>query len=78
VRLEFDEENDRAKLVIVDERQTYESGHTEAVYVTPNQEDEPGVMVQIGFESPCKLLWISVEPASRALPRELLEGAKGV
>jgi hypothetical protein len=77
MRLEYDETRDRARIVIGDEAQTYESGYTEAVPVTPEDADR-GVMVQLGFEHPARLLWISVEPATRALPRDLLAEATRV
>ena len=77
MRLEFDEGRDRARLVIVDEPQTRDSGYTEALFITPEDADE-GVMVQLGFEQPTRLLWISVEPASAALPEDLLDGANRV
>jgi hypothetical protein len=62
--------------VIVDEPQTRD-GYTEALFITPEGANK-GVMVQLGFEQPTRLLWISVEPASAALPDELLGGATQV
>jgi hypothetical protein len=74
MRVVFDEQHDRATFVIVDGQQTHETGYTEALFVTPD-EAEAGVMVQLGFEQPARLLWISVEPASLALPRDVLAAA---
>jgi hypothetical protein len=80
MRVEFDEERDRAKFIFVDDaRQTRDGGYTEAMYVTDasiEPTSEPGLMVQVGFETPLKLLWLSVEPASLALPRDVLAAAE--
>ena len=71
----YDEQHDRIYLRVGDGRQTRDGGYTQPVYVSPDEDDpsrEPGVMVQLGFEQPCRLRFISVEPASLTFHEEFL------
>jgi hypothetical protein len=77
VRITFDHETDSARIFLSPERQSHERGATFAVLV--HDEDHPereAILVQVAFENYERLLWIKVDHASRALPRELLAQAE--
>ena len=79
MRMVLDEARDTATFYFSDERQSYEAGAT--YLVLANDEDNPrpfSIEVQLGFEANEHLLWMTVHPASMALPPELLDSAKRV
>jgi hypothetical protein len=75
----LDAERDIATFHVSDDQQSYERGST--YLVLANDEDAPRsnpVEVQLGFEDGQRLLWITVHPASEALPAALLDAAARV
>lgn len=77
MRITYDPDRDLARIRFSDERQSYDEGSTE--WVLLNDEvgsDLPLIDVQLGFEGGTRLLWMSVSPASVALPGDLLASAE--
>jgi hypothetical protein len=69
VLVTLDKAHDRATIYLGEERQTYEDGATYLVLTDP-------VEVQLGFEGETRLVFVSVCPASKVLPAELLAQAE--
>jgi hypothetical protein len=79
MRLTLDEQRDLATLYFRSERQTYDTGGTYLVLVNDEQNPRPvSIEVQLGFEGYERLLWMTVRPASEALPADLLATAERV
>jgi hypothetical protein len=76
VRVELDETRDEARIYISDEQQSYKRGATYLVLANDKNEPHPTpTQVQLGFEDYRRLLWVTVRPASAALPHEVLATA---
>jgi hypothetical protein len=78
MRIELDEAADTVTFRFSEERQSYEAGGTYLVLADEDGSRPDPIEVQIGFEAEERLLWMSVHPASRALPAELLGSAQRV
>jgi hypothetical protein len=79
MRLTLDEKRDLATLFFSDEHQTYEGGGTYLVLAHDEEKPRPvPIEVQLGFERYERLLWMTVRPASEALPADLLATAERV
>jgi hypothetical protein len=79
MRLTLDEQRDLATLYFSNERQTYDDGGTYLVLVNDEENPRPvSIEVQLGFERNERLLWVTVRPASKALPAEMLATAEPV
>jgi hypothetical protein len=79
MRIELNEAQDEAKPYFSAERQTYAGGATWMILVADEHRPQPDpVEVQIGFENYERFVFVSVRPASKALPAELLASATRV
>jgi hypothetical protein len=79
MKLTLDEKRDLATVYFSDERQTYDGGATYLVLANDEQNPCPvSIEVQLGFEDCERLLWMTVRPASEALPAEFLATAEPV
>jgi hypothetical protein len=67
--VKLDMAHDRATIYLGEERQTYDEGGTYLVLTDPAE-------VQLGFEGEDRLVFVSVCPASKVLPAELLAQAE--
>lgn len=72
MKVELDDTLDEARIYISDERQSYERG---ATYLTLNAPHPTPTQVQLGFEDYRRLLFVTVHPASAALPHDVLATA---
>jgi hypothetical protein len=79
LRVTLDEVRDLATIYFTDEKQSYERGATYLVLANDEEAPRPvSIEVQLGFEEYRRLLWITVRPASQALPPDLLGAAERV
>jgi hypothetical protein len=76
VRVELDETRDEARIYVSDERQSHERAATHLVLANDKNDPHPSpTEVQLGFKDYRRLLFVTVRPASEALPAEVLASA---
>jgi hypothetical protein len=69
MRTFYDPDRDEVTIYFGEKRQSYDHGGTSLVMTQPLE-------VQIGFEGESELIFISIRPASQALPGAFLEAAE--
>jgi hypothetical protein len=75
--MKLDTDRDELWLYFSEEHQSYERGATYLVLANDEENPRPrSIEVQLGFEDSRRLLWMTVRPASEALPSEMLAEAE--